>query len=471
VAGIYFAGLRGVTDETSDTHTKAKRRIARPAWWAYLKKNGDGIPYANELNVMTALEHAPDFSGSLQYDEFADQIKVLKPLPWHVAQRGPLADDWTPAPWRESDRIELSMWLQSAGLMVNKSSVVQDAVIATAKRHGVHPLRSLLTTLGKVWDQVPRLDTWLIDYLGACDNPQYLKAVGPAFLIGAVARIMNPGCQMDTILVLEAQQGARKTSVVRLLAQGSFADLSHDLTSKDAAILIQGVWICEMSELTALARSKVEEVKAFISRIKDRYRPPYGRNAEDRPRQTVFIATTNEVEYLQDPTGARRFWPVDCRAINLDRLTEDVQMLWAEAVARWYRSERWHLPRSLEPFAYREQTLRRRVTPLETAVMIYVDAQRKASVPRIDMRTILRDALQVDPLSVGPAAGAIARDVSRVLNAHGWIKERPRGRGQNRVVYYVYLKERDPSFVMDDSPPDPPSQAPSQAPDDGGFSL
>lgn len=459
-----------MTDAPPSEKPQKKRaaKVTRPAWWGLLKRNSEGAPYANELNVMIALESSTEFAGALLYDEFADQIRIVRPLPWYIDPLfGPPDDFGTPA-WRENDRIELQVWLQLQGLMVSKSSVVQDAVIATAKRHGVHPVRAFLKTMGQVWDGKPRLDHWLIDYLGACDNGQYLKAIGPAFFIGAVARVMSPGCQMDTILVLESPQGGKKTSVVRALSNGWYSDLSHDLTSKDAAILIQGVWICEMSELTALARSKVEEVKAFISRNKDRYRPPYARNAEDRLRQTVFIATTNEVEYLQDPTGARRFWPVDCRAIDLEALKRDLYFLWGEAVVRHSRGEPWHLPKSLEPYAFREQQHRRRISPLETAVLGFADRQRKAAVTIIDMRTVLREALNLDPIAVGPAAGAVARDVSRVLTANGWVRKRPRGRGQSRIVEYEYRTDRDPEHVMEI---DPGSQDASQAPKNEGSSL
>jgi putative DNA primase/helicase len=418
-----------------------------PSWRSALavRKNGEPIP--DERNVMLALEKAPELVGMLQYDAFADQIRMFRPPPWPPYLRMPVPQ-WTPKTWSDSDRIELQIWLQHQGLAVSRASVVQDAVIAVAQRSRFHPVEEYLTQVRQRWDGIARLDRWLIHYLGADDGhalrTKYLRWVGAKFLIGAVARIMVPGCQMDTILVLEGPQGLGKSSVVRVLFGDWCADVAHDMGGKDAAILIQGIWGGELSELTALAKSQVEATKAFISRRIDRYRPPYGRNAIDRPRQTVFIATTNECEYLQDPSGGRRFWPTDCRKIDLDALRQDRDQLWAEATQRFRDGEAWYLEHDAEALVFHEQEHRRLISPLETQVLAYTDRMRSEGQSRLDMRTILREALNVDTLEHGPTAGGIAKAVSRVLAANGWMRFRPTGRGANRVVNYEYAADRDP---------------------------
>jgi predicted P-loop ATPase len=170
------------------------------------------------------------------------------------------------------------------------------------------------------WDEIPRIDQWLSTCLGADGNPEYLKAIGPRFLISAVARALRPGCKADQVLVLEGAQGIGKSTAVRVLSEPWTTDSLPDLTSKEAAIQIQGVWIVELAELTSMSRSDVEHIKAFMSRNEDRYRPHWGRSSETRPRRCVFIATTNLQGYLRDETGNRRFWPVRCRSIDLERL-------------------------------------------------------------------------------------------------------------------------------------------------------
>lgn len=412
-----------------------------PTWKTKLAKKKNGEPFADERNVMFALENAPELLGAFEYDAFADQIKLLRPPPWLVTEIAQNA--WKPRVWADSDRIELQSWLQQQGLQINKGNVVQDSVIAVAHRWTFHPIHQYLNTLE--WDGKKRIDHWLLDYLGAVDEERYLTAIGPKFLIGAIARILSPGCQMDTILVLEGAQGLGKSSAVRILFHGWAHDIANDMANKDAAILIQGVWCGELSELTALAKSQVEVIKAFISRRVDHYRPPYGRNAIDRPRQTVFIATTNECEYLQDTTGGRRFWPVDCAKIDADALLRDRDQLWAEALARYRDGAPWHLDRETESLAFLQQEHRRMVTPMESDVLAYLDRMRGQGHLRLDMRTVLKDALDVDPQKAGPAAGGVAKYVSKVMTANGWVRFKPHGRGENRIVYYQYDARRDPN--------------------------
>lgn len=411
-----------------------------PTWRSLLAKKKNGDPYADERNVAIALDGANELAGMLQYDAFADQIRMLRPPPW-----APHTDDWRAKQWADADRIELQMWLQRQGLQVNKSNVVQDSVIAVAQRTQHHPVRIYLDEVATRWDGQQRIDRWLSDYLGAQDEESYLTQIGPKFLLGAVARIYEPGCQMDTMLVLEGPQGLGKSSAVRLLFCSWCSDIAHDMAGKDAAIMIQGVWCGELSELTALAKSQVEVIKAFISRRVDRYRPPYGRNAIDRPRQTVFIATTNECEYLQDVTGGRRFWPVDCSKIDIDAIESDRDQLWAEAVSRYRQGEKWHLDRTSESLAFLQQEHRRLVTPMESEVLGYLDRMRTQGHSRLDMRSVLRDALNVDPQQLGAASGGMAKAVSRMLTANGWVRFKPTGRGANRVVLYQYQQDRDPN--------------------------
>lgn len=411
-----------------------------PTWRSLLAKKKNGDPYPDERNVAIALDSANELSGMLQYDAFADQIRVLRAPPW--AEN---VQDWRLRQWSDADRIELQMWLQRQGLQVSKANVVQDSVIAVAQRSQHHPVREYLDRIAPLWDGQQRIDRWLSDYLGAQDEERYLTQIGPKFLLGAVARIYEPGCQMDTILVLEGPQGLGKSSAVRSLFLNWCSDIAQDMANKDAAILIQGIWCGELSELTALAKSQVEVIKAFISRRIDRYRPPYGRNAIERPRHTVFIATTNECEYLQDVTGGRRFWPVDCSKIDNDALDADRDQLWAEAVGRYRKGERWHLDRSAESLAFLQQEHRRLVTPLESEVLSYLDRMREQGHTRLDMRSVLKDALNVDSQQIGTAAGGIAKAVSRVMTTNGWVRFKPTGRGENRTVYYQYQRDRDPN--------------------------
>jgi predicted P-loop ATPase len=210
---------------------------------------------------------------------------------------------------------------------------------------------------------VPRLDAWLIDYFHAQDSV-YIRAIGPRYLISGVARIYQPGCKVDHLLILEGPQGKQKSEALRTLAirDSWFTDRLSPLASKDAALEIAGVLIAEIAEMDALARASASAAKSFLSRRRDRFRPPFGKHMISLPRQVVFAATINPPVggYLKDPTGARRFWPVACRGmVDRDGLEKARDQLWAEAVHRFKAGARWWLETpELEAVAAVEQAAR-----------------------------------------------------------------------------------------------------------------
>jgi putative DNA primase/helicase len=321
-------------------------------------RNRDGHPRQVVANVVSLIEAHPDLKDAFSFDEFANRVLITERLRW---VHGPL-----PAQWTDADRIELQIFMQELGFPVSKESIVQDGVLAVARRRRFHPVREYLRSLE--WDGTERLGDWLTTYCHAdvsdSDRKRYVQAVGRATLISAVARVMEPGCKVDSVLTLLSPQGWRKSSAISALSEPWTTDSLPDLHTKDAAIQIQGVWLVEMSELSSVNRSAVENTKAFISRRTDRYRPPYGRNAEDFPRQSIFMATTNTSAFLRDETGNRRFWPVRLTApIDVDALRRDRDQLWAEAYQAFISGEKWHLSPDLEEIAMAEQELRRAPNP------------------------------------------------------------------------------------------------------------
>jgi predicted P-loop ATPase len=195
-------------------------------------------------------------------------------------------------------------------------------------------------------------------------------------MIGAVARIMEPGCKMDNVIILEGPQGTMKSTAIAALAgEEWFNDALPDLHNlADAAIQLAGKWITEIAEMSAVRRSDVETTKAWIGRRVDRYRAPYDRNAADHPRQCVFIATTNDEHYLKDQTGNRRYWPLACKAIEVQAIRRDRDQLWAEALTRYRNGERWHLEGEEKTLAEIEQEDRREIDPWEGRIGSFVDA-------------------------------------------------------------------------------------------------
>jgi predicted P-loop ATPase len=283
------------------------------------------------------------------FDEFRQEILVARPLPWDQATA-------LPRPWAEVDDVRCAEWLQHRELNVTPL-VVSRSVGAVAREIRIHPVRDYLS--GLVWDNIPRLEQWAITYLGAADTPLN-RAFGSLWMISAVARIMQPGCKVDHMLILEGPQGAKKSSALKVLAgEEWFTDELAEIGSKDAAQQMRGVWVIEIAELDAISRAEVSRIKAFLTRTVDRYRPPYERYVIDVRRQCVFAGSVNPDTYLRDETGNRRFWPVRCGSIDLDALRRDRDQLWAEAGARYRAGAIWWLEdRELIAAAQNEQEQR-----------------------------------------------------------------------------------------------------------------
>ena len=323
------------------------------------KEVAESHPYPfdgkSKTNAHLFLTHHHRFEGMLCYNEFTDAVMLVRRPPWEQG-------DFTPRSVRDDDFFMLAANLEYCDISVSKDTAA-DAAIRVAKEHPVNPPREFLSRLR--WDGTPRLDTWLTYYLGADDQPaEYLALVGAKWLIGAVSRVFEPGCKFDSVLILEGKQGLGKSMALRALAtfggQDFFLDSVGDIRSKDTLMTMQGKLIVEIAELASFRKSENEEIKAFITRQVDEYRPPYGRTVLKRPRYFVLAASTNEIEegYLTDDTGNRRYWPVTCKSIDAEAVERDAPQLWAEAVSRYAAGERSWLTREEAVFSTHEQKQR-----------------------------------------------------------------------------------------------------------------
>lgn len=248
------------------------------------------------------------------------------------------------------------MIIDQFGFDVGKDAT-RDAADTLAITNAFHPICNYLD--GLQWDGSPRLDGWMSTYLGAEETPLN-RAIGRIMLIAAVRRVRFPGTKFDTVLVLEGKQGVGKSSAVKILAgPENFSDQNIlTLESKGQMELLEGVWIYELCELEGLSRADTSKVKAFASRSADHGRPAYGRFKERRPRQAVFVGTTNDDQYLRDATGNRRFWPVKVAKIDLEGLQRNRDQLFAEAAHCEEKGESLVLPEELWSAARVEQEAR-----------------------------------------------------------------------------------------------------------------
>ena len=306
-------------------------------WVGQLTCNKNG-KFDNTINnVQLIMAHDAGLRGKYFYDTFKERMTVCGDLPWCK-----LADRMTTT-WTDTDDAGLRNFLEIKYEIVNTMKI-GDAVLLAMQSCMRHPVREYLLNLK--WDGVARADTIFIDYLGAEDT-EYTRTVTRKALIGAVARIMQPGCKHDHILVLVGPQGCRKSTTLAKLGKSWFSDSFYTVQGKEAYEQIQGFWLIEMGEMAATRKAELESIKQFVSKQSDSYRAAYAKRTQEHPRQCAFFGTTNDDEFLRDATGGRRFWPVtvtDKGRETGDYFTaEIVDQVWAEIVMRYSAGENWYL--------------------------------------------------------------------------------------------------------------------------------
>ena len=314
-------------------------------WMSALDREKSGVLKNTLGNLLLILNNDETIAG-IRYNKLANQIYGDN-LPWERPH----------PPWRDADTAQLVAYVDKRyGTFSARNYEL--ALTKAADDRAYHPIREYLDGLPE-WDRIPRLDTLLIDYLGAEDTP-YTRAVTRKTLVAAVARILCPGTKHDSILVLNGKQGIGKSTLFSRLGGKWYSDsLSiSDMKDKTAPEKLQGYWILELGELAGIKKMDVETVKSFITRTDDKYRPSYGRAVESHPRQCVIVGTTNsDGGFLRDITGNRRFWPVRVTGGGVKQAWElgDIDQIWAEALVRYAEGEELFLKGELAAAAFAEQ--------------------------------------------------------------------------------------------------------------------
>lgn len=299
-------------------------------------------------NLRLILENDPNLKA-IVFNQQLDGMEIKGDIPWKHPSKY----------WRDADDAQLISYIDSRyGTFSARNYEI--AVTKVADDRSYHPIREYLASLPE-WDGELRVDTLLVDYLGAEDN-EYVRAVTRKILCAAVCRVMNPGCKFDSMLVLNGPQGVGKSTLISKLAGEWFSDSLNlsDTKDKTAAEKLQGYWIMEIGELAGLRKAEVETLRSFLSRQNDVYRASFGRRATPHPRQCVFFGTTNaESGYLRDTTGNRRFWPIKTPGTGVkhswDMTQNDIDQIWAEVMVYVKNGETLHLSPELESLAKAEQ--------------------------------------------------------------------------------------------------------------------
>ena len=302
------------------------------SWKDKLVLNQMGEVEVSASNLKIILENDPNLKGCFGFNEFNRQPEALRDMPWRKLDKGKA--------WSNADDEDLRNYLDQVWGIRGSNNKIADVLGGVQRAHAFHPVRDYLK--GLEWDGIPRVETLLIDYLGAADS-KYTRTVTRMTLAAAVARIIEPGCKFDYMLTLVGPQGLGKSMLFNRLGGAWFSDSLTSVSGKEAYEALHGVWLMEMGELAATRKAEVEAIKHFLTKQVDRYRVAYGKRPEEFPRQCIFIGTTNEYEFLRDRTGNRRFLPVPVQEhhkLHWSELTQyEIDQIWAESVELYEANE------------------------------------------------------------------------------------------------------------------------------------
>jgi hypothetical protein len=363
---------------------------------------GEMVPLPIERNINLALRNDSRWNGRILLDEFAGKVKFRD-------------DDGVLRDWADGDATRTMLAMQSDYSLYVRSGQIQEVAAVVAEEFRFNPLRDFLN--GLQWDGVDRLDRFLVDLGGADDNP-YTRSVTRRWMISAVARAFEPGCRADHVLILEGEQGTRKSSTLAVLGGEYYTEwVGKDVSSKDAAIGLRGRWIVDVAELDAVSRGEASAVKAFLTAPSDSYRPPYGKLEVTHPRSCVFAGSVNEDAYLKDATGNRRYWPIKLgRRVDVESLAAIRPQLWAEAVAAYRAGVKWWLEEGEEVLAREEQGTRFEEDVWADTIREMVEGPMRHE--RVTISAVLT-RLNVPPEHQDPAK---AKRVARTLQGMGFRK-------------------------------------------------
>ena len=380
-------------------------------WKKRLQRNKNGVLENNLHNIRLIMENDP-YMKNIVFNQLADGMEIRGAVPWKHPARF----------WRDADDAQLICYIDASyGSFSQRNYDI--AVTKAADDRSYHPIKEYFDGL-PVWDEMPRVDTVLIDYLGAQDNA-YVRAVTRKALCAAYMRIYHPGIKFDYITVLNGNQGIGKSTLIAKLGMEWFADslTLSDMNDKTAAEKLQGYWIHEIGEMAGMRKAELEKVKAFVSRQDDKYRASFGRRVTPHPRQCIFFGTTNsENGYLRDITGNRRFWNVkvtgDGRMKPWDLGQETVDQIWAEVIVLSNAGEELFLDHTLEDYARKEQSEAMEQDDREGLVARYLDMLLPETWDTMDVHQ-RRDYVQ-DPDGLLNAKGTMHRET--VSNIEIWCE-------------------------------------------------
>lgn len=442
-----------------------KERPDLPWWLAMFVNPHTGLVQMSRKTVITALRQDEELQGCLGYNELTGEVSTVKAWPWREK----------PGPMLDTDDLRLGDWISVKYKVPGAGRAgLTEAIHTVADENPYHPVKRYLEAL--VHDGRPRSRKWLM-YACQIDpaslTPQrreYLELVSEFWLIGMVARVFEPGCKYDYSLVLEGLTGRRKSTFLQAMAgKEYYSDTHFDIGgNKDGFDQLQGLWVYELSEMSALRRADSESVKAFFSSQSDRYRSSYGRYVQNHPRQCVIGCTTNKRQYLYDTTGNRRFWPlwID-QPILIEWFLKYRDQLFAEAVALYKAGARYAPTLDEEQRLFvPEQELRLVETGVQSELMRLLtrpgaagEKGAEGASTAITMNTnfvTIGQLVRALGTDVGKSTTMLESQIRSWLEAQGWNYGRLGAKNEAGLRPWGYKRPKDwPPAIPDEENTDP----------------
>lgn len=386
-------------------------------WSAKVSREPNQRIRVNADNALLIFRYDPRWNKVFGYNQFERRVFVREPPP-KAFEDDKAYSDWSrERPLSDADIVFAMTWLQgNAGLFTINTEMTLQAIMRSAEQNPYHPVLEQLDRLPP-WDSVPRINTWITETFG-CESSRYHTEVGRKFLIGMIARIKQPGSKMDYMLVLEGEQGLRKSTVCQVLAGGTGFGVAQfkSLDSPDTSLFLRNKWVIEFGEMHALRKAEVNELKLWLVREIEDYRPKWGRVNAVEPRQCVFIGTSNGSQWLNDPTGGRRFWPIRCIKADVEWLQANREQLLAEAIAAHATGELpFPDPEVEKQFFVPEQKARMVSDPWESAILPRLKKMNEVAQSTLFRWLGMMDS-QVDNIK--------ASRVDSIMLSNGWTKIR-----------------------------------------------
>lgn len=383
-------------------------------WITKLEIDKKGMYKASNKNIVTILENDINLKGKIAYNLFSNRTMVKGDLPWRSVSDKVRGDIW-----QDSDDANLRVYIDITYGIVAPYKI-NDGLAIIEKKNKYHPIIDYLNS--NTWDKVSRVDTLMIDYLGA-EDCEYTRSITRKILVAAVSRVFNPGIKFDYMLVLVGRQGIGKSYIINLLGREWYSDSLNTVYGKEAYEQLQNAWILEMAELSATKKADAEAIKHFISKTEDSYRQAYGKRVDTFKRQCVFFGTTNENEFLKDRTGNRRYWPLmvgvnkPLKNLFKDLNKNEINQIWAEALYFYKCGEKLILEGDVEREANLKQEQHLESNSKEGMIREFLNMKLPKSWDKMD---IFERRIYIGEGNGLREEGCIIRD--KVCSAEIWVE-------------------------------------------------